>query len=385
MVLFPSAPKPRIDLGENSAVDETVDVLLNRDVKNEKDQRELVKLNSIKFNNSSYSGTDIKVLVHSYGSSNSTLRGDLDRVIAVYSNIQTDLLGLVNLANQYLTAGNSSIKTQVISDFNRTVRNIETQENSIQDTGLIQFIATSLAVVSMQVDPLRFSGQISQLHNFLGSLLSGWKQQIAALNTRTEELVNTKVLAELQTISISTYREKNPVRALGSVGVRGYVRGPRTVAGTMIFTVFDRNVLFSLLDTSSDRDDQFRSAIKDQLSPLDITITFANEYGALSRMTIFGVEFVSEGQTMSIEDIILEDVCQFVARDIDPITPVLNQAGQPYNQVLLNYNQAIAQGRSANPVTDIKASDLIGSEWDTTEQNPSGAITRFHNRNNPFK
>jgi hypothetical protein len=151
----------------------------------------------------------------------------------------------------------------------------------------------------------------------------------------------------------------------------------------MIFTVFDKNVLFELLETSQyDADDQFRAAIKDQLPPIDLTIAFANEYGALSRMSLYGLEFVSEGQTMSIEDIILEDVCQFVARDVDPMTPVVNDQGEPYNIILNNYNQAVALGRGAVPVTDLRASDLRGTEWDLRTGNTPEK--RFRDRQNPF-
>jgi len=57
----------------------------------------------------------------------------------------------------------------------------------------------------------------------------------------------------------------------------------------------------------------------DQLPPLDISLIFANEYGAISHMGIWGVEFMQEGATFSIEDIFSESVVQYVARDLDPM------------------------------------------------------------------
>jgi hypothetical protein len=138
----------------------------------------------------------------------------------------------------------------------------------------------------------------------------------------------SRVLAELQTISYSVYREKSPVRTLGSVYPRAYVRGPRTIGGSMIFTVFHQHVLHEILDLNlkfyntgtSDHDKYtYTTNLPDQLPPLDISLVFANEYGALSHMGIYGVEFMQEGSTFSIEDIFTENVVQYVARDMDPM------------------------------------------------------------------
>src|SRR5690606_39902774 len=52
------------------------------------------------------------------------------------------------------------------------------------------------------------------------------------------------VFGELATISYSIHRELNPVRALGTINPKGYCRGPRTTAGSLIFTVFNRHVLY---------------------------------------------------------------------------------------------------------------------------------------------
>jgi hypothetical protein len=142
-------------------------------------------------------------------------------------------------------------------------------------------------------------------------------------------LPTTKVLGELQTISYSVFREKAPVRTLGSVYPRGFVRGGRTIAGTMVFTIFHRHALHELLQElnlgmyntgTSDHDKHHYSTnMVDQLPPIDLSLLFANEYGAISYMGIYGVEFVQEGATFSIEDIFSENVVQYVARDLDPM------------------------------------------------------------------
>jgi hypothetical protein len=135
---------------------------------------------------------------------------------------------------------------------------------------------------------------------------------------------STKTLAEVQTLSVSTHREKSPVRSIGAVYPKAFCRGPRTIAGSIVFTVFHQHVLQELLQADPSDFEAFNpsTALIDQLPPFDITIAFANEYGYTSRMSILGVEFVNEGQTMSIQDLLLENVTQYVARDIDPMRAV---------------------------------------------------------------
>ena len=139
------------------------------------------------------------------------------------------------------------------------------------------------------------------------------------------------VLGEVQSISWSIFREKVPVRTLGSVYPRAYTRGPRTIGGTLVFTIFHKHVLHELLENNfkyystgtTDYDkQQYTSMLIDQLPPLDISLVFANEYGAVSHMGIYGIDFNQEGGTFSIEDIFSESVVQYTARDLDPMKVV---------------------------------------------------------------
>ena len=185
----------------------------------------------------------------------------------------------------------------------------------------------------------------------------------------------TKVLAEMQTVSVSTYREKYPVRSLGAVYPKNFTRGPRTIAGSMVFSVFDKNVLFELLEadaTEFDAYNSFTSALIDQLPPFDITIAFANELGQTSRMTIYGVEFVSEGQTMSIHDIFIENQVQYLARDVDPMTKT-GEAVRDQNM------QIVSQGFST-----ITGSSLLGSTEAAAYKKQIDPFSRFKTRNEPF-
>lgn len=143
------------------------------------------------------------------------------------------------------------------------------------------------------------------------------------------------VLGNIQTLTFSTHREKFPARALGHVGARGYTRGPRTIGGSMIFTIFDKTALAELMQLDNlievaSNAGKGKSAgidhiiLLDQIPPFDISILFSNETGSLSRMAIYGVELVNEGQTMSIEDLITETVVSYVARHVDPMSSLLS-------------------------------------------------------------
>jgi hypothetical protein len=133
-----------------------------------------------------------------------------------------------------------------------------------------------------------------------------------------------KVLANLQTISYSV------VRALGFVGEKGRVRGGRTVAGSMVFTVFDRHVLFDIMRIKSGDNARNNTGLSsldlghilvDQLPLFDVIINFSNEYGHSAQMAIIGCDIHSEGQVMSIQDMLTENTVQYTAQHIALMTP----------------------------------------------------------------
>ena len=134
-------------------------------------------------------------------------------------------------------------------------------------------------------------------------------------------------LAELQTLSYSIFRENNDVRSLGGVNVRGITAGPRTIAGSMIFSVFNQRVMKQLLmrgrkDSSAilENPADLEYVLLDQLPPFDILVKYANEYGNRSYMILFAVRCFTEGQVHSIHDAMTETTVQFKARGILPMT-----------------------------------------------------------------
>ena len=170
---------------------------------------------------------------------------------------------------------------------------------------------------------------------------------------------NGRVVGELQAITYSVTREKAPVYTMGSPDPRSFSRGKRGIAGSLVFTVFDKDVFYNLkvgnVDATystaaanvdengnpttysmTDWDaamqsllgngaamtrDNVNAMYADQIPPFDITVTFKNEYGQSATMSILGVEILNEGSGMSIDDITTEKACTFVARGLTHLTP----------------------------------------------------------------
>ena len=158
----------------------------------------------------------------------------------------------------------------------------------------------------------------------------------------------------LSALTWSVTREKAPVFTLGSPNPRSFSRGKRGIAGSMMFTVFDRPSLYNVI-AKNINNDSFRiwtrnwnllpnmnsniaaniadisatdygvtSALPyyaDQIPPFDVTITFANEMGQAAVRAIYGVELINEGSGVSMDDITIEESMTYVAREVGPMIP----------------------------------------------------------------
>jgi hypothetical protein len=73
--------------------------------------------------------------------------------------------------------------------------------------------------------------------------------------------------------------------------------------------------------TSAGQDKQIATPwYSDQVLPFDITLSGANEYGAMCAAKIFGVEILNEGYGISIDDAVSEMQATFVARVVEPMS-----------------------------------------------------------------
>lgn len=124
------------------------------------------------------------------------------------------------------------------------------------------------------------------------------------------------LLGSLTTLSHSVYREKKPVPLLGKINTGGFTRGMRSVAGTMVFTLINQHLTEDII-AQVPYLKEHEKVKADELPFFDIMVVCANEYGAASKMMIYGAEFFEDGQVISVQDIYIENTFSFVARDID--------------------------------------------------------------------
>ena len=111
-------------------------------------------------------------------------------------------------------------------------------------------------------------------------------------NINGQQMNKYYTLGSLQTLSISTHQDKRPVRSLGVINAKDYVMGPRTIAGSMVFAVFNRHFATEIMKDLGASDSEV--FLPDEIPALNITVNFANEYGRMSRMAIYGVKIINE-------------------------------------------------------------------------------------------
>lgn len=188
-----------------------------------------------------------------------------------------------------------------------------------------------------------------------------------------------KACGTLQGISYSVSREKAPIYTMGTADPRGFSRGKRGIAGSLVFIQFDMEPLMyelanpndpsNALLFQSDTDDlrpewdatgglinvlgttvtavgsgspnapgtpaQMQESdiqtvigdqkpaipwMPDQIPPIDIVLAAANEYGANAIMKILGVEILNHGYGVSIDDMVCEHSYTFIATGLVPWT-----------------------------------------------------------------
>lgn len=160
-------------------------------------------------------------------------------------------------------------------------------------------------------------------------------------NTTGEIHEKVYTLGSIQTLSVSTHQDKRPVRVIGSANAKDYTLGQRTVAGSLVFAVFDQHFATEMFDDLQAVTGK-SFIMPDELPGLDITITFANEYGKTSRMALYGVRIINEGQVMSINDLYTENTYQFVALSMEPLKKGIKAGNAQSDKKKLYITQSVA-------------------------------------------
>lgn len=132
-------------------------------------------------------------------------------------------------------------------------------------------------------------------------------------------------------LSWSLHRDKNPDRRMHESQPGQHTRGARTIAGTMIFALFDENPMRVISPiqffhgSQGVMGDTGMSSLDETLSVdlprFDLALTFQNEYGASSTMIIWGIDITDEGGVVSTRQNENEVTFQYKALGIQPIAP----------------------------------------------------------------
>lgn len=275
---------------------------------------------------SSYTGQDIKVVAHLYDTGSSEV-DSRKKELEYLSDYQGALVfGCSKLlsgseVDKILSLGTSHDVRKRMLDLALGFGTTKAEEDAKK------YLA-NIVLFNPSPDPTTAA---SRIKNQLSILKSNATKEKASIDQHIQKLSKldvsssaTVTLGTLQTLSVQTVREKFAVRALGHAYAKAYTRGTRTLAGSMIFTLFEEHPLSKLIRAMGESKrysgTEVSSLIPDQIPPIDITIVFANEYGAISEQRLYGVEFVNDSTTYSIENLLSEQILQFTCRDIDILT-----------------------------------------------------------------
>jgi len=157
-----------------------------------------------------------------------------------------------------------------------------------------------------------------------------WRKDAQESITNLEKEIGEKsytlrpyqTLSNLHTITYSSFREKIAVRTIGRSGPKTYSRGQRTIAGTMVFNSSKKNTLLEFLKGQAEKEEKLSNisiSMLDQLPSFNILLIFQNEYGVSSTMHLIDVDIFSEGQEMSIDNVVTNNSLNFYALDIIPL------------------------------------------------------------------
>jgi len=181
-----------------------------------------------------------------------------------------------------------------------------------------------------------------------------------------------RVLGELGTISYSSHREVKPARKMGFTNPSGFAKGPRTTAGSMIFTVIHSSVLEEYQQKFFDmkkeimiqqgistrlgilEKDVFGYLMPDQFPPFNMVINFSNEDAQFAKLVLYSIRIVQNGQVVSVEDIKTEETIQYMCKAAVPIKRIaapsslpssIQQLDADASRYLIDYDEPIDEDK----------------------------------------
>ncbi len=200
--------------------------------------------------------------------------------------------------------------------------------------------------------------------------------------------IGHKRVGALQALTVSITREVVALYSFSDANPKAFVKGKRGIAGTLVFTQFDRHALLEDVFRGANRgtlgqnNQMFRSRFaensdallssplyatsnfehdltqgvqnatggavgadisselqtvyqlvknqrrrySDQIPEFDITVTMVNETGDAAFCVIGGIVLVNEGWGYTLDDLVSEVAFTYVARSISPLQSLTNEA-----------------------------------------------------------
>ena len=175
---------------------------------------------------------------------------------------------------------------------------------------------------------------------------------------------------QLQTITMSSATSVFPIRRMGEARASAYNKGPRTFAGSMVFSILGEDPLQKIFAI-----DPIKSAARtdahwhiDQMPAMDCLLMFGSEhdYSARGMQVIQDMHITNWGETVSIDDMYVETTYTYIAEHVTPFlnsTSISNAASA--NEVMERLGTAIDQlyDRSLTPDDALlKAVDQLQQE-----------------------
>lgn len=168
------------------------------------------------------------------------------------------------------------------------------------------------------------------------------------------------LLKSMATISLSVHEAKSPVRRLGHRGVSGFTEAIRTIAGSIVFTVIEDHPLKDLIEKNPSRgamsldmeERRLNSAVT--LRPMNILLKYQTEVNEQAGvdLEIHNLRFINEGVVTSVNDMVTEMVCQFVAEDAKTFKMVSNMGSRVIEKEKPNEKLPKNNSENSNPLQE---------------------------------
>jgi len=180
------------------------------------------------------------------------------------------------------------------------------------------------------------------------------------------------LLGQLTTISYSIYREKKPVVVLDRINVAGYTRGPRFIAGSLVFDVYNKsfaNDIISKIDYLKD----YGPIKADELPLFDILIDFEFSKKKLIE---------DNGDTLynTIEQAETENTTNACNKTIQEYIDIWNKADEDFGNAIISKAYSDSKKRKAHHCAEmIRAKSKYFGGSDGAEKNKYSEIEIIQN------